>query len=369
MSQLNKNIFIIACAGSGKTVRLVKEALKTNKSNILFTTFTNENIEQINDYFLAKCGYIPSNVSIQTWFRFLLQNGVRPYQNILVDKPRVRSIFFQIAPKPFHKAELYFTNSNDIYSHKLSEFMFQCNKSSNGLVIKRLEKMYEYIMIDELQDLSGYDLEVLNLLIASNIKLICVGDPRQGTFSTNYSPKNKQYRKAGIFDWLKNKSERGLVKIEEMNVCRRSNPSICKFADKLYPHYSPTTSIMEHVTDHDGVFAITPDKVEKYVQSYNPQILKYNKTTQTYGYVGRNIGASKGKTFDRTLIFPSGTMIKYLISGDLSKFKDIAKLYVACTRARYSTTFVVNDNHEVEKFNQIWDESLKSKKNVEIPLF
>jgi DNA helicase-2/ATP-dependent DNA helicase PcrA len=58
-----------------------------------------------------------------------------------------------------------------------------------------------------------------------------------------------------------------------------------------------------------------------------------------------NFGAVKGMTFDRTLIFPHGPLKKYLVSGDLKDAgKELAKLYVAVTRARQSTAFVVPDN-------------------------
>jgi hypothetical protein len=54
-----------------------------------------------------------------------------------------------------------------------------------------------------------------------------------------------------------------------------------------------------------------------------------------------NIGASKGSTFDRVLIFPTKPMLKYLEDGDPSKLKRPEALYVAVTRARHGVAFVV----------------------------
>jgi hypothetical protein len=54
-----------------------------------------------------------------------------------------------------------------------------------------------------------------------------------------------------------------------------------------------------------------------------------------------NIGNSKGRTFDRVMIFPTLPMKKYLETKNLDVAGDIAKLYVAVTRARYSVAFVV----------------------------
>lgn len=90
----NKNKVIIASAGSGKTTYIVEEALKMKEQRVLVTTYTNENIDQIKTFFIEKAGCIPANVIVQSWFSFLLQEGVRPYQNHITERRRVKSIYF-----------------------------------------------------------------------------------------------------------------------------------------------------------------------------------------------------------------------------------------------------------------------------------
>jgi DNA helicase-2/ATP-dependent DNA helicase PcrA len=75
-----KNELIIAAAGSGKTTYLVKEALKIKDKNILITTYTDANEEEIKKTFIFENGVIPNNVTIQTWYSFMIQHGVKPYQ-------------------------------------------------------------------------------------------------------------------------------------------------------------------------------------------------------------------------------------------------------------------------------------------------
>jgi len=49
-------------------------------------------------------------------------------------------------------------------------------------------------------------------------------------------------------------------------------------------------------------------------------------------------------SFDRTLIFPHGPLAKFLVTGDLKDAgAGIPKIYVAITRARQSTAFVIPD--------------------------
>jgi len=58
-------------------------------------------------------------------------------------------------------------------------------------------------------------------------------------------------------------------------------------------------------------------------------------------YPAINIGVSKGRTYDRVLIFPTKPMKIYLKTKDIKKAGDISKLYVAITRARFSVAFVL----------------------------
>lgn len=340
--QSGDNKLVLACAGSGKTTYIIEEALKTKTEKILITTYTNENLDQIKKYIIEKCGCIPPNVSINSWFSFLLQEGVRPYQNYLTDHNRTRSIFFQIKNKPFHKKDEYYTSLGDIYSNKVSEFVFECNKKSNGLVLKRLERIYRKFFIDELQDFAGYDLTLLELFFDSSLDIIAVGDPRQATFSTNNAPKNRQYRRSNIYLWLQEMGKKDNVIIEEQSRCFRCNQEICDFADALFTDLPKTTSLNHCVTGHDGIFNISPSEVDEYIKNYNPMVLRYSRRTDTLNYPALNIGLSKGRTYNRVLIFPTKQMLEYLKTKDLNKAGDRSKFYVALTRARYSVTFVLS---------------------------
>ncbi|HEM9148794.1 TPA: ATP-dependent DNA helicase, partial [Streptococcus agalactiae] len=69
----------IAAAGSGKTTKIIEDSLNTNKKTLILTyTITNE--QQIIKRIKKKIGIIPSNITVSTWFSFLLKDGIRPYQ-------------------------------------------------------------------------------------------------------------------------------------------------------------------------------------------------------------------------------------------------------------------------------------------------
>jgi hypothetical protein len=77
---MKSNKLIIAAAGSGKTTYLIDEAMKFRNERVLITSYTDANEEEIRRKFIKKHKCIPSFIKIQTWFSFLIQHGVKPYQ-------------------------------------------------------------------------------------------------------------------------------------------------------------------------------------------------------------------------------------------------------------------------------------------------
>lgn len=336
---------IVACAGSRKTSHIVDEALKVVDEHVLITTYTNENVDQIRSYIIQAKGCIPPNITVMSWYSFLLQEGVRPYQNHVTTAGRVSTINFTARPNQYipktNVQAYYLTGSNDIYRDRVAEFVFVSNKCSGGRVVLRLAKVFRYIFIDEVQDLAGYDLELLKILFASEISIIAVGDPRQGTFTTNNAAKNKQFKKSQILEWINEQVAAGVFKMEEWTDCYRSNQAICDFSDALFPNLPKTASKFTTVTEHDGIFLLRENEVLEYVAKYSPVVLRYSKKTKTMGLTAYNMGAVKGRTYPRVLIFPTKPMKAYMEDKDLSREMDLPKFYVAVTRARHSVAFVM----------------------------
>jgi DNA helicase-2/ATP-dependent DNA helicase PcrA len=371
---MKKDKLIIAAAGAGKTTYLVRKSLDVKEDKILITTFTQANETEIRKKFLEINQVIPANVTIQTWFSFLLQHGVRPFQGVLYE-PKINGLILvngisglkgrSKAGIPYYFREEsefeshYFSKDGKIFSDKISKFVLRANERSAGAVIERLSKIYSNIFIDEIQDLAGYDLELLKLLFASRSKILMVGDPRQGTLSTNSAAKNKMFKKSLIVNFFDDdlneveKDERALT------VNYRCNEQICSISNKLFPSLPQTSSGNETVTDHDGVFLVKPNNAEEYLRLYSPIQLRDSIRSKTNDrYAVMNIGDSKGLSFDRILIYPTDPMLKWLKDKN-SELKPLSrcKLYVALTRARFSVG-VVCDYKNGKGFEHLkkWDE-------------
>lgn len=365
----SNNRVIIASAGSGKTTMIVNEAVDTDRK-ILILTYTNDNLEEIRKKFIEKNGVIPQNVDIISWFSFLLRDGVRPYQNCIYDKKRISNICFVngqstkgIAKDNIEK--YYLKDGEYIYTDKLSSFVSECNKQTNGAVINRLAEIYEDLYIDEVQDLAGYDLEIIELLLKSKMEITLVGDIRQATYTTNNSPKNKKYLGEKIYDFFKLCEKRNLCSIILKNESYRCNQEICNLADSLYTLPS-TISLNTIKTGHDGIFIVNSNDLKEYIEAYNPKILRYDKRTKVDSNNVLNFGQAKGLTFDRVLIIPNQTMKKYLSTANINYIEGSkAKVYVALTRARYSVAFLYDKPCMLDNF-KLWKNKKHPTSSTEI---
>lgn len=346
----SKNVFLIAAAGSGKTEFLIDEALKINGESCLITTFTRANEEEIRSRFIRKVGYVPNNVKIQTWFSLILQHGVRPYQGRLYDSKIKGMILVNEQSVRYSKAsdvKTHFLNpSGKLYSDKMAKFALTCDEQSNGSVQKRIAKIFRHIFVDEVQDIGGYDLEFLKLLLESNAKNILVGDIRQSTYTTNPSAKNGKYKGTEFPKYFKDKKIDIDIQENTLDTNFRSHPKICELANKLFPKLPSAKSSPKEDTGHDGVFLVKKTDVQRYLEQHCPMQLRDSKATSVIeGYNTMNFGESKGQTFPRVLIYPTKPIEKWLKNptADLAETTR-SKLYVAITRAQHSTAFVINSD-------------------------
>ena len=367
------NKVVFAAAGNGKTYELCRQAIElaqTSNKEILIVSYTNEGKSSIeNEYRKQNSGVIDKNVVINTWYSFVLSELIKPYQCKLVLKRKIykhecdfevppnfiKSIAFYTDEKPEKwynsgHVQYYLNETNNLYKDNVAALAFKCVNDSDEAVIKRLEEIYSHIFIDELQDYAGWDLEIFRLLFHSNIILTCVGDYKQATFRTNNSPKNKKYRDDKVRDFFKKLEKDNLCEISYSNKTRRFNQEICDYINTIFNEKESyvipdeKTGCIEE--ENTGVFIIKKEFVKMYCDYYNPTILRYERRSKVdfeHSCNLLNYGNSKGCTFDRVIIIPVSTVVPFIEKQvKISSKKTRSKFYVACTRARYSIVFVID---------------------------
>lgn len=362
----SKNVVKLSAAGSGKTWGICTEAINLSENlspnkKILIVTYTNKGIDSIkNEIKKNNYGVLHEKIIIKSWFQFLMSDLIKPYQNYITDINSIKSYDFTqtYGYKNFNKKgskSRYINSKGFVLSNYASELATVLNEKTKGLVIDRLERIYSNIFIDEVQDLAGDDITIVNLLFYSKIHITCVGDNKQATYTTHNTRKFKKYTGENIWNFFIEKEKENLITIEKSLISRRFNKDICDFANKLFFNENNMITSMTVTTGHDGVFIIESKNVVDYIEYYSPIALKYDKRTKVHTDISYNFGQCKGCTFDRVLIYPNVPLKDFILKN--KEIKSPAKYYVAVTRARYSMTFVVDKfpknkvNFELEKLN------------------
>ena len=347
---LSKNIVKISAAGAGKTWDICHDALAATElgdKKVLITTYTNRGANSIrNEIRKQNQGVLSPKIYVKTWYEFLMSDFIKPYQSSLngIAINEIKTFDFSNMygkinyAKPGTK-ERYLTNSSLVRANEASELALLLNRLSVGKVLRRVEGIYSNIYFDEVQDLSGSDIDLLMMLIKSNISVVCCGDNKQATYRTHNAKKNKKITGSNIWLFFQELEKVQLISTQRNLSTRRFNSQICSFANMVFPVGDSISTIMDIETNHDGVYLISQDDVEAYYNCYKPQVLKYDATTKVDKYQTINFGACKGETFDRVLIYPNGPFEKFILKGEALSSPE--KYYVAVTRARYSVAFVI----------------------------
>lgn len=343
------NRLTLAVAGGRKTQSIIEECSCADAHRrILVLTYTQANQQEVRDR-LARLGPLACAVDVQGWFSFLMAHWIRPYLPLRFMDKRLRGLNFDGDPGQYATGESRFLDSEDrAYRRHLAHLAFDVNEAAGGASIDRLGRLYDTIYVDEVQDLNGYDLEVLEALILSAIELRLVGDIRQAILLTNVKdPKNKQYKGAKIKDWFAKQATAGRLLIEYRCTTWRSSQLIAELADSAFDAtwgFPATVSKNMGTTGHDGVFAVATRDAMEYFAIFAPLCLRHNRAVGNevdLPYI--NFGIAKGMDSERVLIWPTQGMVDFLRKGKAMKTSSSCTFYVAVTRARASVAFIRDD--------------------------
>lgn len=363
---IGENRLVIAAAGSGKTTYLVRQALKVRDQRVLITTYTDSNEAEIRQKFFDLVGHVPANVVIMTWFSLLITHGILPFQGCVFDFPvrgmllvqaqsaiRYTNSFGVGVPWPEDDiAHHFFDSQGRVFSDKLSKLVIRCNERSGGAVIDRLSRVFPHVFVDEVQDLAGYDLDVLEGLARSPVRVLMVGDPRQVTYLTHNERRLAKYADGGIADFLRTLPQKLKIDIDDASLIRshRNSALICEVSSRLFPAFVATqacdcTSCRHVLPAHAGVFLLRKADYAEYLATVRPMQLRDKITSRGVDLASpvMNFGESKGRGFDHVVILPTGPMQKWL-ADPLTALppQSRARLYVAMTRARHSVAIAMD---------------------------
>lgn len=342
------NYLTLSVAGSRKTQGIVEHCASLSRGRrVLVLTYTQTNQAELRNR-LAQHAGDHLGVEVLGWFTFLLRHFARPFIPFKFPAERVHGFNFDGRPHRMAKGKRRFLDSKGaVYGCELGRLSHELVTESAGKLVRRLECIYDEILVDEVQDLSAHDWEIVDVLLASSIEVRMVGDIRQSVLATNpRSNKNKRYAYAEAINWFREREARGILEIIESIITWRCHHSVASFSDTIFdPSWSfPVTESKNHkATGHDGVFLIESKHVDEYIAEFDPQCLRSTANSgKTFNLDYINFRLAKGTTHERVLIVPTGGIVKFIQKGTHLPPTPAASFYVAVTRAAQSVAIVLD---------------------------
>lgn len=340
----------LAVAGSRKTQGIIEycAALPVTR-RALIVTFTQKNQDELKRR-LAKYAGGHLSIEVAGWYTLLLRHFCKPFLPFKFASRRVLGFNFDGRPDRYASGVRRFLDSDGrVYACELARLAKELIEDSRGALIQRLSAIYDEILVDEIQDLSGYDWDILDALLDSPIKISMVGDIRQAVLSTNPRGKrNNVYAYAEAIHWFRSRQEEGRLELVERNTTWRCHQEIASFSDSIFDpswNFPPTHSLNTEETGHDGIFLVHPSHVLAYVKQYAPQSLRSTAASgKKFNLDFLNFNVAKGATYPRVLIIPTAPITNFICRGISLEPRAAASFYVAVTRASQSVGIVLESS-------------------------
>ncbi|WP_186129793.1 AAA family ATPase [Burkholderia gladioli] len=322
---------IFAVAGSGKTARLIDDLDLVKR--VLLITYTESNYQEIRRRVLVKFGYIPDNITVCTYFTFLNSFCYRP---LLLMKMQTKGIAFERPSNYSTRQNLnsrnrYVTDSGRIYHARMAKILdvYGCIPALQ----RRLERYYDRVCVDEVQDIGGHDFNLLKQIIQANVEVLLVGDFYQHTYTTSVDGAVNK----GLHDSYERfkdvlRSVGLIVDTTSLLKSHRCSATVCSFIrDKIgvdiYSHSERATqvSVVSELSQAADLHA-SPSTIKLFFQEHG-----------RYGCYSQNWGDSKGRDhYQDVCVVLNAESWKHFSANTLAQMAATSrnKLYVACSRAR-----------------------------------
>ena len=319
-----------AVAGSGKTTLIIKTCREIGfSSDIAIITYTIANQENLNKSIIEEFGFMPKNIHLFGYFEFLYRFCYLPYS-----ERKNKGICFEM---PHFKNPSYYTGDGRIYSNKLAKYILQ----EPSRYINRISKYFEYLFLDEIQDLTADDFDWMLSLVSTDIFVTGVGDFYQSTFASSIrGNKNKNlYSNYGAY---KKRFEEKGFDFDDTSLSKsyRCNNAVCSFirTNLNIEIYSTDDKESE---DDETYFISNIEDIERIMNDDSIKKLFYQKH-YVYKCNSDNWGNSKGCTFSDVCVVLNNTTYTKFKKSELCDLAPatLSKFYVACSRTKGRLYFI-----------------------------
>jgi len=317
---------IFAVAGSGKTSHILNQLNLEKKALII--TYTNSNYENLKHGIIKKFNYMPDNIRLLSYFKFLYSFCYKPF--LSYDLP-ASGINWNPNLNFYAKDDARYIDKNRrLYSNRIAKLLEEKEIFSD--IRARLAKYYDILFIDEIQDFGGHDFNFLKNISSAQIEMLFVGDFYQHTFDTSrdgtvnknlhkdYTDYQNFFRKMNF-----------VVDVSSLIKSHRCGPTVCKFiTDNL------GVIIESHRLDISSVIELSLQQIDEIFNDNNIVKLFYREHYK-YECYSKNWGDCKGEDkYNNVCVVFNKTSFDLYKKSSLRNSAELTKnkLYVALSRTR-----------------------------------
>jgi len=324
---------ILAVAGSGKTTYLVNQIQEDKR--YLIITYTETSKTNLQKCIIKRFKCFPDNITLDTYFTFLYSFCIQPF---LKDKDNLNGLLFHENKDRFAENDRrYMTYSYRLFYNRAARFIE--HRKLHNRIIERLEKYYQYLCIDEVQDFAGHDFNLLEYITKANINYLFVGDFFQHTFDTSRDG-NVNQSLHNDYGNYKNRFEKMGFKPDETTLIKswRCKAKVCEYIKS-------TLNINIEAEYEDNVqirYVKEKAEISKIMEDNNIVKLFYQECNK-YRCWSKNWGKCKSENdYNDVCVVLNDTTLKLYNEDRLGELARITlnKLYVAISRANKNVYFV-----------------------------
>lgn len=284
ITNTTNSILVSAVAGSGKTTSIVKSLeLLPNNKDIIFLAFNKSIVKELSEK-------VPKNVQVSTLHSFGCSTLFRHYGKIVISEDKI----YSLAVKMSHEWNLPKTENIYVYCHRVrqlcdimrqtlvtddEEAIFELSLKYNIDVFsteiehaikvvekadKSLDKIdfvdmiyqlakrnlktkkYDYVFIDEVQDLNKAQQMIIKKILKPNGRFIGVGDPYQSIYG---------FAGADFESFSRMKNLVPNVVELPLSICYRCSKNIVNKARTIIPHIEFNPTQKDGIVRYDGKFS------------------------------------------------------------------------------------------------------------------
>ncbi|MFL9838605.1 UvrD-helicase domain-containing protein [Flavobacterium sp. ST-75] len=330
---------VLAVAGSGKTTMLINQ-LDLDK-NFLLVTYTVSNCKNLKNKVLKKFNYLPQNITILTYFDFIYNTCIKPF---LFKELKVKGIKWDLPPTWTNQLnrndKRFYVNNGYLYHNRMAKLIDVANLSQS--VNDRIKKFYNYVLIDEVQDLSGHDFDFVLRLLNTNVNFLLVGDFYQHTYNTSRDGNLHKNLYSNLETFLNYYSKQNItIDLDTLKKSHRCSPTICNYvSENLGISISSANDNITQIKYVDN-----PTEISNILSDDSIIKLVYNNSNKR-SFNSKNWGDCKGEdSYVDTCIILNKTTYNLYKKQNLKSLNPITKnkLYVALTRTRGNCYLIPED--------------------------